>query len=168
MRMRPLPLTFISLSALAVLLLARTSLATPTFPAAIVQHLSLSYTPQCALCHSDGNVGGIGTATTPFGDTMRALGVVAFDTTALTAALDADEAMMIDSDGDCVPDITELKNDTNPNVPDSGKTCTPTVLGNAGPTYGCELGRDPAGLDGIAMLFGAAGIIALRRRRRVE
>jgi hypothetical protein len=109
---------------------------TPNFPPAVEADLQMTQQPNCALCHL-GGVGQAGTVTTPFGQSMRARGLVAYDETSLRNALAALAGEMTDSDADGVADITELKDGTDPNVPTGGSA--PIV-----PQYGCETIPRPA------------------------
>jgi len=128
--------------------------ASPTFPAEIRAHLGLSYTPPCTLCHNTPS-GGFGTVTTPFGKSMMARGLVAENLQSLDTALDALAAEMTDSDGDGVPDIPELKNGTDPNVPGGGGTPV---------SYGCF---DVSGQRGspLGLLPLALALLLFRARR---
>jgi hypothetical protein len=158
----------------AFLLSARTSRATPNFPPAIQQDLSLDYQPDCSICHTDGDQGGLGTVNTPFGKNMRERGLVAFDTTSLQSALTQMENGNVDSAGDCLDDIDELKADRNPNDPDP-----PGVCGDAGaqtPTetpqpealsYGCSMARAGSTIDeGWGLAFVVASLLVWRLRAR--
>ena len=137
----------------AFLLAAGPVHASASYPAEIQKQLGLSYTPSCALCHANG-VTGLGTATTKFATSMKARGLVANDLTSLDTALAALEAEGTDSDGDGVPDITELKNGTNPNG------------GGVPPTYGCfsVTGQGLAGSPAALWLLALAAALGLRRR----
>jgi uncharacterized protein (TIGR03382 family) len=152
-------------------LLASPAWATSTFPTAIKTHLGLASEPSqsCGLCHKNNQLG-IGTVTTPFGTNMRMRGLKAGDEASLATALDAMAAENVDSDGDGVTDIDELKAGTNPNVVDG-----PTDGGMGGGTgggagggselppirYGCGANSVPGALG----LLGLAFVFALRRRR---
>ena len=129
--------------------------ASSIFPPEIRAHLSLSYTPDCSLCHSNGQTG-FGTVNTPFGKSMRARGLVAQNLQSLDTALDALAAEKTDSDGDGVPDIDELKAGTNPNVAGGGDVPPPS--------YGCF---DVSGQPGspLALLPVALALLLLRLRR---
>jgi len=113
------------LIALALATVATRASATPNFPPAIEQDLGLSYMPDCSLCHTDGDQGGLGTVNTPFGVNMRARGLVAYDTTSLQTALDEMASEQVDSAGDCLDDIDELKAGNDPNAPPTA-SCTTT------------------------------------------
>ena len=129
--------------------------ASSIYPPEIRNHLSLSYTPDCSLCHANGQTG-FGTVTTPFGKSMRARGLVAQNIASLDTALDALAAERTDSDGDGVPDIDELKAGTNPNVAGGGDVPPPS--------YGCF---DVSGQPGspLALLPVALALLLLRLRR---
>ena len=125
------------------------------FPPEIRAHLSLSYTPACTLCHNTPS-GGFGTVTTPFGQSMRARGLVAQNLGSLDTALDALAAEHTDSDGDGVADIDELKAGSDPNVAGGG-SATP-------PTYGCfDVSGQPA--SPLALLPLALAWLLVRARR---
>ncbi|MGO8971293.1 MAG: hypothetical protein ACLQDQ_17195 [Myxococcaceae bacterium] len=144
--MRILPL------ALALALLSRpgVSAASPTYPPEIVTQLSLSYTPQCAICHANG-VTGYGTVTTPFGLAMRARGLVCCSISSLDTALAALE-------GEGSPYIGYLKEGLDPNNPSAGNVPPPA--------YGCfsVTGQGPTGGAGGAVLLTLVLLAALHRR----
>jgi hypothetical protein len=137
---------------LAAALAARTADATGNLPGAIMRDLSLTYTPPCEYCHSGGVVGR-GTVGTPFGKSMMAHGMVAYDENALKAALDQMTQEKVDSDHDGVSDIDELKAGTDPNVPGAGQ---------GGPTYGCS--SSPRGEVGPLAWLAALAVVLCRRR----
>jgi hypothetical protein len=134
--------------------------ASSVYPPEVRAHLSLSYTPACTLCHNTPS-GGIGTVTTPFGKSMMARGLVAQNIASLDTALDALAAEKTDSDHDGVPDIDELKAQTDPNVAGGGAV-TP-------PSYGCF---DVTGQTGspLGLLLVAVALLLWRlsRRRRAS
>ncbi|MEO7113033.1 MAG: hypothetical protein ABI183_21525 [Polyangiaceae bacterium] len=161
------------------LLAPRFAFATPNFPPAIQQDLSLAAPPDCSICHTDGDQGGKGTATTPFAVNMRARGLVEFDTTSLSTALNQMETSHVDSTGDCLDDIDELKAGRNPNLPDPAGACadagaeagtlSETPAGPAPPTYGCVGSISPSRTPDSPYFYGVsliAGLSLLRRRRR--
>jgi MYXO-CTERM domain-containing protein len=164
------------LSVLSLLTFDATANATPNFPPEVARHLSLPAPPDCSLCHHDG-ITGLGTVTTPFGTSMRAQGLVPFDTASLDSALDALDQAKVDSDGDCVPDIDELKAGTNPDVPDNpdGGACADESAAAANapppPVYGCQLRvapDEPPATAGLWALGAAALALVSRLRRRAS
>ncbi len=150
-----------------LLLAASAASASPTFPAAVQSHLSLTYTPACAICHTNG-VTGTGTVNTPFGKSMRNRGLAAGNDGSVGTALDKLEADNVDSDGDTVLDIDELVMGTNVNVKDKG--AAPSA-GGPELAYGCGAQIAPRAVDPTAGLAALAAAVALgaafaRRRRR--
>lgn len=174
----------------------RAAHATPGFPGEIQTHLGLSAPPpsSCSLCHTTGSAGGRGTVNTPFGVSVRGHGCVAYDNASLDSALDAMDKDGTDSDGDKVPDVTELRNGTDPNVNDVTVTVNDagvTVIQEGGtgatgggttssdapppPEYGCTssaagVGSGDAPLDfvlGLGLITMSMAIVrAVERRRR--
>jgi hypothetical protein len=152
--------------------------AAPNFPrnikAAPPEGLGLNYTPPCSICHQFGKTGN-GTPIEPFAWSMRARGLTGSRGT-LTPALDLDEKDGVDSDGDGIPDIIELRNGTDPNSPandciipegtptDAGQ-CTPGT--QASPSLGCATRPDherAGAAGGLGFLGLLLGIAAVRRR----
>jgi len=123
--------------------------ASSTYPGEVRAHLGLPYTPDCSLCHANGQTG-FGTVTTPFGTSMRARGLVAQNIASLDTALDALTAEHTDSDGDGVGDIDELKAGTDPNLAGGGSFPPPT--------YGCF---DVSGQPGSALALLPVGLALL-------
>ncbi len=157
---------------LFALTLARGAGATSSFPAAIQSNLALAHPPACALCHTTGDSGGRGTVNTPFGTTIRGRGLVAYDEAGLKSALAAMAAEKTDSDQDCVPDIDELKQGSDPNTANgSGMKCAgPAAPQGDTPQYGCGAHVSPlvptsTGAFPFAAAL-AAAIALLRRRSR--
>lgn len=154
---------------------SRVAAATPNFPPAIQQNLALSAAPDCSICHTDGDQGGKGTVNTPFGKNMRSRGLVEFDVNSLTTALGQMDSEKVNSAGDCLDDIDELKAERNPNLPDPAGTCddagapTPETVSSESPRYGCfgavaPLRSRPNGLLGLGIVM--AIVVAARSRRR--
>jgi len=129
--------------------------ASSTYPAEVRAHLGLSSTPDCSLCHANGQTG-FGTVTTPFGTSMRARGLVAQNIQSLDTALDALAAENTDSDGDGIGDIDELKAATNPNSAGGGVVPPPS--------YGCfDITGQPGSV--LVLLPVALAMLLLRLRR---
>lgn len=115
--------------------------ASETFPAYIETIWKVSSLPVagmgCKLCHANDD-GGLGTVVQPFGKTMQAHGVVATDTSSLYNALvyvgqHSVVDPIVDSDGDGVPDYTEVAVDhTNPNDAHDFKAPPVEVTQNGG------------------------------------
>jgi hypothetical protein len=145
-------------AALSLSLAAASSSATPNFPSAIASYLRLASAPDCTLCH----VGPTqrGTVTTPFGKSMLAHGLVAYDETSLRNGLDALNAEKTDSDGDGAPDISELRAGTDPNAASASGTIAGAVPADE-PHYGCGAQITPsAGKCGLAS-FLPMGLLCL-------
>jgi len=138
--------------------------ASAQFPTTIKTKYSLAAEPPCAICHTNG-ITGIGTVNTPFGTAMRMHGLVAGSDASLNTALDAMAAAGVDSDGDGVTDVDELKAGTDPNVaPPSTDGGMGGGTGGGGgtvvgpPKYGC-------GATVVPELLFLAGLVPLLRRR---
>ncbi len=151
----------------ALLLTSGLAFATPNFPAAVQSAEGTPSLPPCALCHFNG-VTGAGTVTTPIGKSLKARGMVGSDAAALGTALARLGADGVDSDGDGVTDIAELKAGTDPNVPNanpdggvSGSSGTVAILPPP-PVYGCA-GVPDGPLAGLALGLALPGF---RRRAR--
>jgi hypothetical protein len=154
-----------------VALSASAAFASAVYPSEVKTHLSLSSTPQCTLCHTNLS-GGSGTVTKPFGKSMMSVGGLTggSQTGKLDTALDALQSAGTDSDSDGVPDITELKNGTDPNVADAATDGgTGGGAGGSGggggtvatETYGCGSSMVP----GVMGLSSLVAWTLLRRRR---
>ncbi len=167
--------TLAALVASAVLLAPRLAVASPIFPVEVQSHLGSKSLPACTLCHSTLS-GGIGTAITPFGKTVKGSGASAANLGSLDGALDAMKNKHTDGDGDCVGDIDELVAGTDPNsgadnpgACDGGSAVPPTGGGATAPDpqYGCAAG---AGAPVGPTSFAAAAVLGawawLRRARR--
>ena len=156
-RARRFGLALVLLGALAPLSSAQ---ATRGLPQQIRTALGLQYVPQCSLCHQEGKTGN-GTVFTPFALSARARGLTAngggrsSTTSNVSTTLTQMASDAVDSDGDGVTDVDELKAGTDPNV--SG----PVPMAMVDPTYGCAT----AGSAALWPALLAAGGLALRRRR---
>ena len=146
-------------------LLSASAFASPTYPPTIQSDLGLAQAPDCTLCHRD-QLGGAGTVVRPFGRTL----IDHFQLTGnnnvalLKAALAGDDAQNLDSDGDGVTDIDELRMGTNPNVGVSGVEAGPDV---PLPETGCALAvRSPVSdLSVLLVMCVGLGFFARRSRR---
>lgn len=145
--------------ALTVAVLALPSLAgaTSTFPTAIQAALTAKKAPDCGVCHAGGTTGR-GTVTTKFGAAMMARGLVANDEASLTKALTAMETDKVDSDGDGVIDVDELRVGTDPNVAEGS--------GVSRLVYGCGAAGGAPCETATPLLLLAAAALARRLRRR--
>lgn len=139
--------------------------ATPNFPPEIQAKLGAKSKPPCRICHTTGDIGGLGTVNTLFGTNMRARGLSADDIPSLRAALDKMTAEKVDSTkARGTPDVEVLKQGGDPNA------VAPTFP-LEDPVYGC--GGDPgsgATFSGRSAggLLAALGLVfaGLARRRR--
>lgn len=130
----------------AVLLVGASAEATPNFPPAVKSELSLSADPACTLCHLGTPM--VGTVTQPFGKSLRERGLLFYDVPSLQQALARLEAEAVDSDGDTLPDVEELKAGGDPNFADSENPGggPPVFRENFGePHYGCSAAPSSAG-----------------------
>jgi hypothetical protein len=150
----------LGLLALCSLLWSSLAQAKPEFPNEVRSVLGLSYDVPCSVCHIEGNTGG-STAITPFALSLRARGLT--DTTqSLSSALNQLETDAVDSDGDGVSDVDELKAGTDPN-----SSTNTSIVNDQEPGYGCG-GSAPHGRSGPAVASASALALAwfaLRRRR---
>lgn len=165
-------LTSLLLAALA-LSVSGNAAASVAFPETLRQELGLSaiYNPPgCQLCHQN-DVGGVMTATKPFGRAMIKVGLTAGSVPSLKSALSTLEANGTDSDGDGSADIDELKAGTNPNVADAAPgeggaapVVAPPVEEVPLPETGCSV-NFAAPASASATLLGLLALGFLRRRR---
>jgi hypothetical protein len=151
------------------LLLTHPAAARPWVPGELQHILDMPCVPPCTLCHDPPQGGG--PADKPFGLTIQGAGFFpsahdsADSDNALKAALtmlEGNPAMNIppqDSDEDGVPDVTELRNGTDPNR---------AGVGICGPTYGCVRVAARGRIDdvGVAASFAVIALGGLARRRR--
>jgi hypothetical protein len=105
--------------ATSVLLVPGNLWASMAFPEAIQKELGLAAVPPpdpgCRICHRDDN-GMLKTVTKPFGQAMMKQGATATSVPKMLDALRSLDAKGIDSDGDTIPDVDELRQGTNPNA----------------------------------------------------
>jgi len=170
MKTRQLKIWALCVVATAIASITSVAHATQRYPSTIYYHLYPSfadagkpaYYPPCSVCHVRGSTGA-GTAQTPFALSLKARGLQAKDNVTLTNALDAMQRDGVDSDGDGIPDIQELLDDTDPNTPGDV-----SLTGESGPNSGCggghkanSAGNTPAAAIGLLLLA-----LARRRLRR--
>jgi len=149
-------------SVAVVALTAASASATPNFPKAVQAKLSLGAEPACTLCHAGPTQRG--TVTTPFGASMRARGLVAYDEASLGRAIDALRGEKRDSDGDGKPDVDELTAGEDPNAGAGRAGDDAAVV----PEYGCAASPPrsrPRGTALVALLL-SIGLVPLVRRSR--
>jgi hypothetical protein len=140
--------------------LGRSSLAQAKseFPGEIKNSYGLAYDVPCSVCHVKGNTGSA-TPITPFALSLRARGLTG-DNQSLSSALSKLESDAVDSDGDGVTDVNELKAGTDPN-----SSANASIINDQDPGYGCggtaPQGRSAPGMAGVLAL----SWFVLRRRR---
>lgn len=103
-----------------------------TYTPAVKDYLNLAEEPSCTLCH-ESTVGGDGTATRPFGETVRSFGAIGDDDVgSLLYALELMDDYDIDSDEDGVHDLDELRAGYDPNNAMNHPALPPPELGEGG------------------------------------
>jgi hypothetical protein len=99
--------------------------ASPTYPSEVERELGLKTAPECTLCHASSR-GGIGTVTTPFGKSLRELGLGGHgDEDGVARALEQSMDEGRDSDADGLEDVEELLAGSSPNVSGDEPSTTP-------------------------------------------
>jgi len=158
---------------LALLASSTPALGSLLFPEEIKKHLDLAEVPPpapgCRVCHKT-DEGGFKNVTKPFGRTMMGFGTTASSVPAMLAALDAAEEAGSDSDRDGTPDVTELREGTDPNVriAEPGEEPLPPIEEVPLPETGCAMAARPRGATegaGLAALA-VAWLLSRRWRRR--
>ncbi|HTA88460.1 MAG TPA: thrombospondin type 3 repeat-containing protein [Polyangiaceae bacterium] len=152
----------LSLSVLAFLTfgLSSPAQAKPEFPSEIQSDLKLSYLVPCSVCHIEDNTGS-STPITPFALALRARGLSG-DNGSVGTSLALLAADGVDSDGDGVTDIAELKAGTDPN-----SSANASLINDQEPGYGCG-GSPPTGRSEGGPAIGSALALAwlfVQRRR---
>ncbi|MBX3128315.1 MAG: hypothetical protein KF718_16445 [Polyangiaceae bacterium] len=144
---------------LILLLVPLPALASPSYPGVVESELETACPPPCAVCHQDQN-GGKGTAIKPVAESMIDQGLEGDDEASLRAALAGLDRDAVDTDGDGISDIAELKAGTDPNTDGQAPIC--------GPQYGCGARVCPSARFDFAAWFVAtlALAVAMARRRR--
>lgn len=149
--------------------MAGASWGSPQYPSHISSTLELAAEPvqQCRLCHV--SPAGGDAVTRPFGSSLKARGLVSNDEASLEAALAQSETDMVDSDNDTIPDITELRNATDPNSPN--QVATDGGPGGSGGANAWVNSPAPSlrfgcGSDVVPAMVGLFGVVALGYWRR--
>jgi|GEM_PF-835787 len=155
--------------------------ALPELPGYVRDHLEMSCTPQCMLCHTTNTNPGKGNVRgeNSFPNSLAQQGIFWSSQDAMNTALDGMEAAKTDTDADSMEDIAELEDDTtltappgdpvhlarNPNVFGIGEICASEVLYGCGARVasGSDLPRGLESLVGGALL--ALGLFAAQRRK---
>ena len=142
---------------LAALCSTNVAAASPSFPAAVRESLALTVEPSCSLCHQGAPSGT--TATSAFVVSARARGLRSSDPASVKSALAKMESDKVDSDGDGVPDITELRKGDDPSAA-AGQA-------NVEATYGCiaSLAPTPPAFNSLMTLGICALVAAIVGRR---
>lgn len=146
-------------------LVALPAWASENYTIEIQNKYGIDYPPQsCSLCHT-GGITGAGTVTTPFGTALRQRNLESGNVNTLITALDTLETDGVDSDGDGVTDIDELKAGTDPNRRDA--TSTDGGTGGGGGTTEVPPVQYGIGCNAAApgLLLGAVLLLLTRRRR---
>jgi hypothetical protein len=159
-----------SLLLIAIAFVGSYAHANGLYPAMVQQALNVPCPLQCTLCHNTTN-GGPGDIRKPgFGNSLELnFDLSGSQTGTLAPALQAAEAAMppLDTDGDGVPDITELRAGEDPNVANGPPLCGSGS--DQGPTYGCVRVAPTGSVDGVATIAGIGtlliGLSVLRRKR---
>jgi hypothetical protein len=148
----------LALPALLTLGWSFTAFAKPEFPSEIEGKYMLHYHVPCSVCHVDGNTGS-STARTPFALSLRQRGLTG-DNKSVSSALDSADTDGVDSDGDGVSDVNEVKAGTDPNTSGNAR-----IDQDQEPGYGCG-GTAPQGRSAGQAVVGALGLAWLLHQRR--
>jgi hypothetical protein len=148
----------LGLAVLTTLGWASVAQAKDEFPSQIQADVPLTYEVPCSVCHIKGNTGAA-TPITPFALSLRARGLTGENNT-LKAALTLADTDAVDSDGDGVSDIQELKNGTDPN-----SSANSSIVDDQEPGYGCG-GTAPKGRAAPGLGSAVAAVWLFLRRRR--
>lgn len=139
-----------------VMLAPAVAWALPEFPDEIANDVGGTAVPACSLCHLGGKTGGV-TTVTPFVLSLKERG---FDGNgaSLRMALVQLETDAVDTDGDGVGDVAELRAGTDPASP---VPAAPSVE----PSYGCRVAAGAPEASALPLSGLALAWLARRRRR---
>jgi hypothetical protein len=148
----------------AVLLWAPSGFASQGYPEEVARALAMPCVPSCLLCHN--NLRGGIMKLSPFGQRAKDAGLLFSTPSTIAPTMMTLETMMPppDTDGDMIPDITELRAGSDPNEIGEGQVCGGTPLYGCGARIARERKVEPIALGaalGVALALGLA-----RRRRR--
>jgi uncharacterized protein (TIGR03382 family) len=158
------------------LFLGTTAGATSNFPSVIRTATGMENPPPCIACHATA-IGGRGTATQPFAETLRQHGLAgAFDSESLQTALNGIKEERVDTDGDGTGDWDELAAGRNPNVASSNGSSdlfyapatdggSPGEVPSDAPPMHYGFGCTAASAPSTFALLGAT-VVVLKSRRR--
>ena len=155
-------LNLLCASVLALTLLPAAAHAVPGFPRDIKGDLSLDYEPPCFICHVKNNTGS-GTANTGFALGLRERGLDAEARASLGTALTKLDNDKVDSDGDGVDDVDELREGTDPN-----SVAPASIRNQPEPEWGCSVAQPGAAGGGWPLGLIGVAIVCSRRRRRAR
>lgn len=152
-----------SAALLGAMLWAPRAAASPDYPDVLQRELDMPCVPQCTLCHTS-NPGRAGTARKDF---VAALVVFDRQPEAIPGKLQKLEEAdpPVDTDGDGMPDIDELRAGRDPNVDGEGDICAVDLR------YGCGARFEPEGSVsrvGAVAALALLGVGLLARRRRMR
>jgi len=120
----------------------KTASASLPYAPAVKDYLHLDIEPGCTLCH-ESNIGGDGTATRPFGETVRSFRAIGNDVGSLLYALELmDGYDDVDGDADGVHDLDELREGYDPNNAMSHPDLPPPPPPDPDPGDGGDDGTD--------------------------
>jgi hypothetical protein len=150
---------FLAAALASVLLFApRAAFGRAEFPDRLQEATHAPCVPQCSICHE--SVQGGGPADQPFAKSLRRMGKLE-GPDAIKYAVDQLEQQNVDSDGDGVGDIAEIRAGKDPNYARDALICLPDV------GCGAHVSRE-APSDGLSVVLalGVALALVLTRRSR--
>jgi hypothetical protein len=149
-----------------VMLCAASARASENYPETLEQALDTPCPPDCTTCHTRPS-GGLLTANTPVGISMRRAGLKGDDTGTLLDAIATLEAEGTDSDMDGVPDVEEMHGGTDPNAAAGNLECWQPDLDENCALAGRALG-ERRGSPAMLAVWLTVAAFALARRTRAK